>query len=213
MDYFPHDSHAMSDDKLLALRINGGLEAVAIYWCVVEKMYADEKPFEVSETNVEATSVLYRLGVGFQEFEKYVSMMLAIGLFERDEENPNLIISKRVKKQIEELDKKRVIARQNGKAGGRKPKGKNSRNQRETDVGSNGKPTSAPNKTLNSIGFDKQNQILCEERVAAVAEATPRSSKPACPLCGTDLEKTGISGTEWWCNCCREGYADGKVRA
>ena len=189
MDYFPHDTKAMSDDKLLALRIEGGLEAVACYWSVLEKIYADEKPFDMSETNVETKSVLYRLGVGSDVFRKHVSTMVEYGLLEADVENPNLVMSERARKQIEELDRKREIARQNGKSGGRKPKSAKPAKPRKTDVGSNGKPKSASNKTLNGIGFDKQNQIPKASDGAAVAEATPPSAFQ-CPTCGMEMERT-----------------------
>ena len=211
MDYFPHDSHAMSDDKLLALRIDKGLEAVAVYWCLLEKMYSDEAPFDMSETNAEARSVSYRLGVGFDVLADYVFHMCDIGLFERDVDNPNIIISERARCQIEELNRKREIARQNGKSGGRKPSNNKPKKPMKTDVGSNGKPKSGGNKTLNGIGFDKQNQIPVASGDAAMAGATPPAA-PRCPMCDTDLEHTGIDGSEWWCPHCRDSFADGKVR-
>lgn len=38
-EYFPHDYHARHDPKLLNLMKNEGLDALAIFWCVVEIMY------------------------------------------------------------------------------------------------------------------------------------------------------------------------------
>ena len=46
---------------------------------------------------------------------------------------------------------------------------------------------------------------------AAMAGATPPAA-PRCPMCDTDLEHTGINGSEWWCPHCRDSFADGKVR-
>lgn len=189
MDYFPHDTKAMSDDRLLALRIDGGLEAVACYWAVLEKIYSDEAPFDVSETNVEARSVLLRLGVGFDVLQKHVSRMVDIGLLERDVENPNVIMSKRAEEQIKALDKKREIARQNGKSGGRKPKSDKHSNQRKTNVGSSKETKVAVNKTLNGIGLDKPNQIpIASDGAGADVAAPPSDFK--CPQCGMQMDRT-----------------------
>jgi hypothetical protein len=206
MDYFPHDSHAMSDDKLLALRIDKGLGAVAVYWCLLEKIYGDERPFDVSETNVEARSVLLRLGVGFDVLSEYVSHMCEIGLLERDPENPNLVTSKRAVEHIEELNRKREIARQNGKNGGRKPKAKRSGNQRKTNVGSKEKPKSGDIKTLNVIGLDKLNQITEASDGAAAAGAAPPSAPddskvPVCPLCSKPV-RFDPRTMSWKCGMC-----------
>lgn len=190
MDYFPHDTKAMSDDKLLALRITKGLDAVACYWAIIEKIYADEQPFEVSETNVEATSVLLRLGVGFDTLSDYVFHMVEIGLLESDVDNPKLVTSKRAMEQIETLNKKRETARQNGKSGGRKPKGGKRGNQSKTNVGSNGEPKSAAYKTLNVIGSHKENQITEASDDAAAGKPAPPSALQ-CPKCGSGMIGTG----------------------
>jgi len=204
MDYFAHDTKAMSDDKLLALRIDKGLEAVAVYWCVIEKIYADEKPFEVSETNVEARSVLLRLGVGFDVLSEYVFHMCEIGLLERCGEDGKSVMSERARKHIENLETKRETARQNGKKGGRKPKAKKSGNQRKTKVGSNGEPKSASYKTLNGIGFDKQNLIPSASDGADAEEAAPpsaESTKPICPLCSKPV-RFDAKSMGWKCELC-----------
>ena len=188
MDYFPHDTKAMSDDRLLALRIDGGLEAVACYWTVLEKIYGDEAAFDVSETNVEARSVLLRLGVGFDVLQKHVSRMVEIGLLERDVENPNLVMSKRAAEQISALNKKRETARQNGKVGGRKPKSDRRSNQRKTKVGSSDETEVAVNKTLNGVGLDKPNQTPIASDGADAQGAPPSAFK--CPQCGMEMERT-----------------------
>lgn len=205
MDYFPHDTKATSDSKVLALRMRGGLEAVACFWAVLERIYDSEQPFELSETNVEAMSVSLFLGVGFDQLSDNVSHMVEVGLLERDVENPNIVMSERAKKQIETLQKKRETARQNGKSGGRKPKSKTSKKPKKTDVGSDEKPKSASYKTLNGIGFDKQNLIPIASGDAAVADATPPA---ACPTCDAPMERTSShkpNGTTLYrCKLCAE---------
>ena len=218
MDYFPHDTMALSDDKLLALRIDDGLEAVACYWAVLEKIYADEKPFDVSETNVgssaEARSVSYKLGVGFDTMRKYVFDMERVGLLYRVEDGADVFMSERAAEQIELLDKKRETARQNGKSGGRKPKDNQRRKPTETNVGSSRKPNSDTYKTLNGIGSYKKEPIpVASTSGGAVAEESAPPSAPDCPLCGVPLRKTGMADEPWWCDNCTTGFKADKVVA
>lgn len=209
MDYFPHDTRAMTDDKIIALRMRSGLPAIAVYYAILEKIYAEEKPFEASETNVGATSVSLILGIGFDELRDYVSTMVEIGLFERDVENENAVICNRAKEHIAALERKREVARQNGKTGGRKPKGKTSGNRKRTDVGSKPKTDEEPTSPeIKPIGFYKKNQIGKASGDAAVAVATPPSAKD-CSNCGAPMERTGIRvpGTDrhiWRCTLCAE---------
>jgi len=61
-----------------------------------------------------------------------------------------------------------------------------------------------------------QQQLPKEEGAAvgaAVAGATPPSA-PTCPLCGTELDKTGMhGGDEWFCDTCKDFFASEKVVA
>jgi len=203
MDYFPHDTHAMQDDKLMALRMDGGLEAVAIYWAVLEKIYADESPFELSETNVGARSVSYILGVGFDDLTRHVFHMCELGLFYQDADNPNLVMSIRADEHINALEKKREIARQNGKSGGRKSAAKPKSKPKKTNVGSSTKPTSVPSSPqIKPIGFHKENQIGIAPVGAAAAKAAP---PVACPECDANMERTSSTqGSKriWRCPLC-----------
>ena len=221
MDYFPHDTHALSDDKIMALRIENGLEAVACYWAVLEKIYDDEAPFDMSETNVgssvEARSVSYKLGVGFDKLREYVFAMENIGLLYRVECDGDVFMSERAEAQIEELNKKRETARQNGKSGGRKPKSNQGRKRKKTNVGSNGKPKSGDIKTLNGIGSDKQNQIPSASVGADADRSAPPaakddSKKPVCPLCSEPV-RFDAKSMSWKCGTCGEINAPRFVEA
>ena len=37
-NYFPHDSDARSDDKIIALRIKHKWEGYGLYWALIEKL-------------------------------------------------------------------------------------------------------------------------------------------------------------------------------
>ena len=206
MDYFPHDTHAMGDDRLLALRIDAGLEAVACYWVVLEKIYENEAPFEIAETNVEAKSVSYKLGVGFDEFRSYVGAMVSTGLLFYVDNGCDAVMSARAQEQIDALNKKRETARRNGKSGGRKPSGKPTRKKSGTDVGTDVGTESASYKTLNGIGSHKREPIPNDTNGAAAADAAPPVS---CPICDAPMERTNStkpngSARLWRCALCGE---------
>lgn len=61
-----------------------------------------------------------------------------------------------------------------------------------------------------------QQQLPKEEGAAvgaAVAEATPPSA-PKCPMCGTDMDRTGMPDPEaWFCNNCKDFFSSEKVVA
>lgn len=125
MDYFPHDTNAINDDKLLALRVNFGGEAVFCYWTILEKIYGDEKPFPFGHSNPVTTSLLCRINVVYDRFEEYVNYMVEVGLFDVVEVENNVkdgnetckaLMSQRALEFIAGLDKKRETARQNAKA-------------------------------------------------------------------------------------------------
>lgn len=213
MDYFPHDTLALSDDKIQALRLLGGLEAVACYWAVLEKIYASEKPFEVPETNVgtnvgssvEAMSVAYKLGMAFEDFRAHITTMEQVGLIYRIE-GTNSYMSERAEVQIAELEKKRETARRNGKARSGKPKKNQPCKLKRTKVGTNVGSTSDTYKTENGIGIDKQYLYLTVGDGAAVAGATPpppveEGTLPVCPLCESSVKFDMATG-KWHCDIC-----------
>ena len=38
-EYFSHDYHARNDEKLVELRMKYGMQAIGIYWCIIEMLY------------------------------------------------------------------------------------------------------------------------------------------------------------------------------
>lgn len=53
----------------------------------------------------------------------------------------------------------------------------------------------------------------CGSDVAAAAKAAP-PSPPKCPMCGTEVERTGMPDPDaWWCPNCKDNFAYGKVVA
>lgn len=190
MDYFPHDSDAMADDKLLTLRMDMGLEAVAVYWAVLEKIYHDEAPLNLDGTNVGYRLVLLLLGMDFERFSTYVKRMEELGLLYRVEGTEEYM-SERAQVQIDELNRKRETARQNGKSGGRKPRENKRRNQSGTKVGSKVGSKSVP--TSGDIKTETKTETKKGAAGGAGADKAAPPSAPTCPECGAQMGGTNSS--------------------
>lgn len=194
MDYFPHDTNALSDDKVLALRMDAGLEAVACYWAILEKIYANEEPLNLSRTNVGTKTLAMLLGLGFDTLEKYVSAMVEVGLLELCEDGES-VTNGRAEAYIEKLEQKRETARQNGKLGGRKPK----RNQRRNQVGTKQQATSGDILNIKHKTIKKGAEGGADAVETAPPTAEQAATSPVCPLCSRPVR---FRGGEWLCDEC-----------
>ena len=183
MRYFSHDTNASSDELMIQLRLEHGLEAVAVYWVILETLYSEEKPLVFGENQRETKSVLYRLGLGFEQVKKYVETMVEIGLLisrKSRENNFELISSLRANEHIEAYHVKAEVARQNGKKGGR-PKKADS-NLSKTDVGFSSVSKKNQSEKLTktktkSIGFDKQNLYYASSSAQKSAAALAKTEE------------------------------------
>ncbi len=206
MLYFDHDTAAMGDPKLSELCIEHGPGAVAAYWVALEQIYREETPLVVFGNQGGSRSltkvVSHWLCTDTETLEAWFSTMVEIGLFERDADNPDAVMSARAAKNIQAYREKRETARQNGKKGGRKPTGKPSQNRKVTDSVSGGKPNAklikGKEKVLVTHKGLPNTDAPC---VAAAAEAAPPA---ACGRCGSPLVSTASSSTGWWCDACSE---------
>ncbi len=206
MLYFDHDTAAMGDPKLSELCIEHGPGAVAAYWVALEQIYREETPLVVFGNqggNRSLTKVVgHWLCTDAETLETWFSTMVDIGLFERDADNPDAVMSARAAKNIQAYREKRETARQNGKKGGRKPTGKPSRNRKGTesvsDVKPNAKLIKGKEKVLVTHKGLPNTYAPC---VAAAAGAAPPA---ACGRCGSPLVSTASSSTGWWCDACSE---------
>lgn len=173
MRYFDHDTTASADDKIIALRMMHGSQAVDCYWALLEKIYADEAPLNLSETNAETQSVCFRLGVGYEDLKRYVSYMIEIDLLEATDD-ADTVTSARAMQKIADYREKCETARQNGKKGGRKPRRKPTANR----VGTNPKPSGNQDAKLieekRVVGLDKPNQTTTAGADAGGEGPAPR---------------------------------------
>ena len=77
--YFPHDYNARNDPKLQELLMECGLEAIGLYWCIVEMLYEQGGKIPLKACK----------GIAFTlhaDIEKMKRMINEFGLFQQDEE-------------------------------------------------------------------------------------------------------------------------------
>lgn len=109
-NFFPHDLHAISDEKIEFAIAKFGLVAYGVYWLLIEKMHKSETG-ELNKIYLETISICYNIDITLllQIYNTFIS----VNLFEISAENENFYFSKRVKKNklfIQELKEKKSSA-------------------------------------------------------------------------------------------------------
>tara|TARA_R100001443_G_scaffold3945_1_gene11875 strand:- start:2412 stop:3170 length:759 start_codon:yes stop_codon:yes gene_type:complete len=109
--YFPHDSNARNDIKIIKLRQSLGLEGYGIYFCLLEMLFADKNMLCVDDYDTLAFAL-------HCEPEKLKAVINDFDLFEVD---GNCFYSARLNETIGEIIKKSVNARKNAEKRWNKP--------------------------------------------------------------------------------------------
>lgn len=102
MRYFDHDTRASQDDKIVALRLACGGAAIDAYWCIIEKIYAEEKGLCVEQPGV-VRALAHNLCVSDEQLKTYINVMVEVGLlcWSADEGGRACVISARSASTIE----------------------------------------------------------------------------------------------------------------
>lgn len=112
MDYFPHDTDAVNDEKIEALRALYGNDGYAFYFIMLERIYRTAD-FEINvsdaETQKETFQILAKkVGVSTEIFEQMLNAALKWGCFsKKDYEKRGVITSKGIKKRAAVVLEKR----------------------------------------------------------------------------------------------------------
>ena len=114
MRYFDHDTDASFDSKISALRFFHGGAAVDAYWCLVECIYKDEKPFEVDDFN--AASLAMKLNASLADVQKWIDGIVEVGLLRQGDGG---LTSDRIEKNIRSYHERSKRAKENGAKGGK----------------------------------------------------------------------------------------------
>lgn len=211
MRYFDHDTTAMKDELVQALRLECGGAAVDAYWAILECIYRDETDLVLGENQPLTKSVTHWLCIDWETLKRYFSTMREVGLIDVVENGDGTytLHSERARQNIEAYQKRLETARQNGKKGGRKPNA----NRTQTKSKPNPNPTLTKPKTKEKekekvLDTHKGYPNTYAEHGADAGEPAPRSAR-RCPKCLSDMNPTNAyeSGTRrriWRCVQCDE---------
>jgi hypothetical protein len=109
MEYFPHDSYAVNDKKIEALRMLYGNDGYAFYFILLETIY-QEPNFELDISDAETIQILIRkTSVTEQKFNSMLETSLKRDCFDRESyENRQVLTSNGIKKRATVVTEKRV---------------------------------------------------------------------------------------------------------
>lgn len=113
MDYFPHDTDAVNDEKIEALRLLYGNDGYAFYFILLERIYRT-KHAELDISDAETIQILSRkVAISVDTFHKILETCLKRGCFDREEyEKRGILTSEGIKKRVAPVVEKRLKMRQ-----------------------------------------------------------------------------------------------------
>jgi hypothetical protein len=112
MDYFPHDTDAVNDEKIESLRFLYGNDGYAFYFILLERIYRS-KEFELDVSDAETIQILCRkVGVNEEKFNQILQTSLKRGCFDKEAyEERKVLTSNGVKSRSTVVVEKRVKMR------------------------------------------------------------------------------------------------------
>ena len=112
MDYFPHDTDAVNDEKIEALRFLYGNDGYAFYFILLERIYRT-KDFELDVSDAETIQILSRkVGVNEEVFLQILETSLKRGCFDKASyDERKVLTSEGIKKRASIVVEKRVKMR------------------------------------------------------------------------------------------------------
>lgn len=112
MDYFPHDTDSVNDEKVEALRMLYGNDGYAFYFILLERIYRT-KNAELDVSDAETMQILSRkVGVTLQEFENMLKTALKRDCFDQEAyDERGVLTSNGIKKRVAPIVEKRESMR------------------------------------------------------------------------------------------------------
>jgi hypothetical protein len=116
MDYFPHDTDAVNDEKIESLRFLYGNDGYAFYFILLERIYR-AREFELDISDAETIQILCRkVGVNEEKFHQILQTSLKRGCFDKEiYEERKVLTSNGIKNRSSVVVEKRVKMRDNYK--------------------------------------------------------------------------------------------------
>jgi hypothetical protein len=113
MDYFPHDTDAVSDEKIEALRFLYGNDGYAFYFILLERIYRTTN-FELDISDAETIQILAKkVAVTEEKFKQMLETALKRGLFDTTAYHERgVLTSEGIKKRANVVVEKRLKMRE-----------------------------------------------------------------------------------------------------
>lgn len=142
LNYFPHDTDAVNDDKLQSLMALHGAEGYAFYFIMLERIFRTENGRITIGTQAEKAGLAKVIGISLKKFEAILSTAIEVKCFCPDIfRTENSLTSMGIQKRLEtvkNLREKERIRKENTKE-----KYKEKRKRKRKAI--HGKPTENPN--------------------------------------------------------------------
>lgn len=112
MDYFPHDTDAVNDEKIESLRLLYGNDGYAFYFILLERIYRTNDA-ELDVSDAETRQILSRkVGVSAELFSRILETSLKRGCFDRESfDQRGVLTSEGIKKRMQPVIEKRARMR------------------------------------------------------------------------------------------------------
>lgn len=145
LDYFPHDTDAISDEKLEAMRALHGNDGYAFYFILLERIYRTPNG-ELDISNItKRAAIISKVGVSPEKFNIMLKDAIELELFDKSiYEQKQHITSNGIKKRVEEVKKLREKWR--------RKKGASSGENAEGNAGGNQQGTGDSGEEQNPVG-------------------------------------------------------------
>lgn len=113
LDYFPHDTDAVNDEKIESMRSLFGAEGYAFYFISLERVYRT-KMGQLDIGSKERRAFLTgRIGVTDERFMEMLEASFEVGLFDRKAfDSKGLMTSKGIKRRVQQVNGERERKRQ-----------------------------------------------------------------------------------------------------
>ena len=113
LDYFPHDTDAVNDEKIEGLRMLYGNGGYAFYFILLERIYRTKDQF-LDISDAETRQIFVRkIGVDDQKFDRMLNTALKLGCFDQEAYKTRAgLTSNGIMKRASVVLEKRVKARQ-----------------------------------------------------------------------------------------------------
>ena len=178
MQYFSHDTQAASDDRIRVLRFEAGGAAVDAYWCLLERLYREERPFDRDRQGVDFRALAVTLCAQADQLDTWLDAMVGVGLVEAD---GALLSSPRATEAINEYRERLGRDAENGRRGGRPRRGR----RQTPGEGYDADGQCADQKTADNPPASETKPVDNPPVFEAEPEETPRFPKQNPPVLKT----------------------------